>query len=75
MDGNLDNFNTQTSNRAELDGVTLGSSNKSSRVPGNRNPYRQDENPKREMKILLVLKLNMLRLLVTNLLGGRLLKK
>ena len=48
MDGNLDNFNQQTSNGAELDGVTLGSSNKSSRVPGNRNPDRQDEIP--EMK-------------------------
>ena len=45
----MDNFNTQTINGAELDGVTMGSSNKSSRVAGNRNPDRQDENP--EMKV------------------------
>ena len=49
MDGNLDNFNQQTSNGAELDVVTLGSSNESSRLPGNRKTERQDENP--EMKV------------------------
>ena len=48
LDGNMDNFNTQICNRAELNGVTLGSSNRSPRVPGNRNPGRQDDNPEKK---------------------------
>ena len=48
MDGNIYNFNTQISNRAELNGVTLGSSKRSPRVPRNRNPGSQDENPEKK---------------------------
>ena len=50
MDGDLEtnNINIQMSNGAVLHGVTQGSSNKSSKVLGNRNLGRQDENP--EMK-------------------------
>ena len=43
-DVNIDSQNSVT-NRAELDGVNLYSSNWSSMAPGNRGHGRQDENP------------------------------